>query len=68
MRLRPPQVLTPTFSNFHDLERRVAAVPVGRAGRPEELAATIAFLASVHAGFITGEVIQFDGGQTSALC
>lgn len=64
----PATVLTPTFSTFHDLAQRVRAVPVKRAGTPEELAATVAFLASAHAGFITGETIQLDGGQTLALC
>jgi 3-oxoacyl-[acyl-carrier protein] reductase len=64
----PATVLTPTFATYHDLGERVRAVPVGRAGSAEELAATVAFLCSVHAGFITGEVIQFDGGATRALC
>ena len=64
----PATVLTPTFSTFHNLEQRVAAVPMKRAGKPEELAATVAFLASVHAGFISGETIQVDGGATLALC
>lgn len=63
----PATVITPTFGNFHDLEQRVAAVPVRRGGRPEELAAAVAFFASEHAGYITGENIQFDGGQTRAL-
>ena len=43
-------------------------MPLKRLGKPEELAATVAFLASDHAGFITGENIQLDGGQTRALC
>jgi 3-oxoacyl-[acyl-carrier protein] reductase len=64
----PATVLTPTFSTFHNLEQRVAAVPMKRAGKPEELAATVAYLASVHAGFISGETIQHDGGATLALC
>ncbi len=64
----PATVLTPTFSSFHNMEQRVQAVPLKRAGTPEELAATVAFLASAHAGFITGETIQLDGGQTLALC
>ncbi|RYF41172.1 MAG: SDR family oxidoreductase, partial [Comamonadaceae bacterium] len=34
---------------------------------PEELAATVAFLASDLAGFITGQTIQLDGGQTLSL-
>lgn len=64
----PATVMTPTFSTYHNLEQRLQAVPLKRAGKPEELAATVAFLASEHAGFITGESIQLDGGQTLALC
>ena len=63
----PATVLTPTFSTFHNLEARVQTVPMKRVGKPEELAATVAFLASELAGFITGETIQLDGGQTLAL-
>jgi 3-oxoacyl-[acyl-carrier protein] reductase len=64
----PATVITPTFSTYHNLEQRIQAVPLKRVGKPEELAATVAFLASEHAGFITGETIQLDGGQTLALC
>jgi 3-oxoacyl-[acyl-carrier protein] reductase len=63
----PATVLTPTFATYHNLDQRIAAVPLKRAGRAQELAATVAFLASTHAGFITGEVIQHDGGATLAL-
>jgi 3-oxoacyl-[acyl-carrier protein] reductase len=63
----PATVMTPTFGTFHNVEQRIQAVPLKRAGKPEELAATVAFLASEHAGFITGENIQVDGGQTRAL-
>lgn len=63
----PATVVTPTFSTFHNIEERVKAVPMKRAGRLEELSATVAFLASHQAGFITGENIQLDGGQTRAL-
>lgn len=63
----PATVMTPTFSSFHNLAQRIQAVPLQRAGKPEELAATVAFLASEHAGFITGESIQLDGGQTRSL-
>jgi 3-oxoacyl-[acyl-carrier protein] reductase len=63
----PATVMTPTFGTFHNVEQRIASVPLKRAGKPEELAATVAFLASEHAGFITGENIQLDGGQTRSL-
>ena len=41
--------------------------PAGRLGRPEELAATIAFLASDRAGFITGQAVLADGGPRRAV-
>ena len=37
-------------------------VPVGRLGTPEEVAALVAFLASSEAGYITGEVVDINGG------
>ena len=40
--------------------------PLRRAGRPEEVAAVIAFLASDDASFIAGEVIAVDGGWLAA--
>ena len=40
-----------------------AAIPVGRLGKPSELAALVAFLASEQAGYITGAVYQVDGGR-----
>ena len=39
-----------------------AAVPLNRFGTPEEVAATVAFLASEPAGYITGAVVPVDGG------
>jgi 3-oxoacyl-[acyl-carrier protein] reductase len=63
----PATVITPTFATYHDLEARIEAVPVKRAGKPEELGATVAFLASENAGFITGQIIQLDGGMTASL-
>jgi len=42
--------------------RREAAIPAGRFGRPEELGALCAFLASASAGYLTGQNILVDGG------
>ena len=42
-------------------------IPMGRLGEPRELAATVAFLASERAGYITGTSIQVDGGWIRSL-
>ena len=42
------------------------AVPMKRLGRPEEVAAAVAFLASDDAGFITGQTLSVSGGLTMA--
>lgn len=42
-------------------------VPMGRYGRSEEIAATVSFLASDGAGYITGQSIRVDGGITRSL-
>ncbi|ACL72599.1 acetoacetyl-CoA reductase [Thioalkalivibrio sulfidiphilus HL-EbGr7] len=44
-------------------EKIIAQIPVGRLGRPEEVAHVVAFLASEHAGFITGANFAANGGQ-----
>ncbi|MEU5959125.1 beta-ketoacyl-ACP reductase [Streptomyces sp. NPDC047525] len=43
-------------------ESLVRQIPLGRLARPEEIAATIAFLASPDASYITGAVVPVDGG------
>ena len=44
-------------------EQIVAQIPVGRLGKPEEIARTVAFLAAEDAGFITGANLSVNGGQ-----
>ena len=44
--------------------RVLAAIPLGRLGTPEEVAAVIAFLLSPAAGYITGQCLHVDGGLT----
>ena len=44
----------------------LAGVPLRRAGKPEELADSIVFLASDKASFITGQIINVNGGRTAS--
>ena len=46
--------------------RRLVHVPMGRFGRPEEIAAAALFLASDEASFVTGSALVVDGGITAA--
>jgi acetoacetyl-CoA reductase len=45
------------------LEGIIAAIPIGRLGRAEEIAACVSFLAGPDAGFITGATLTANGGQ-----
>jgi NAD(P)-dependent dehydrogenase (short-subunit alcohol dehydrogenase family) len=66
--IETPQ-LRALFANIGDDEiaRRFVHYPMGRFGTLEELAGTVAYLASDDAGFITGAAFPLDGGITSAF-
>ena len=42
----------------------LAATPLGRPAKPEEIASVVAFLVSEEAAYITGAVVTVDGGRT----
>jgi 3-oxoacyl-[acyl-carrier protein] reductase len=63
----PASIQTSSLASSYNLNDRLKSIPVGRLGRPEELAALVAFLASDLAGFINGTSLQIDGGMVGAL-
>jgi len=56
-----------TESRPDAMRQMVAGIPMGRIGKPEELAAAVTFLASERASYITGAVLQVDGGFTRSI-
>ena len=77
----PGRILTDRFRHIYHIAERVQQgvseeaalkevardVPMGRIGKPEELGAFVAFLASQQAAYITGTTIQVDGGLVRSL-
>ena len=60
----PGYIQTDMTADFNEQarEKLLAAIPAGRQGTPEEIAAVVAFLASDDASYITGHVLCVDGG------
>ena len=68
----PGQVQTAANEDFarkvpETAAKTTAAIPMGRGGRPEELAEAIAFMLSDAASFITGAALPVDGGKVAEL-
>ncbi len=62
----PGSIITPGTSNIDEGSQKatMAKIPLGRLGKPQDIAAAVAFLASEGAGYITGQVLVVDGGWT----
>ena len=54
-----------TAAHVHGAARDqlIAEIPLGRIGRPEEVAEAVRFLASLEAGYVTGQVLRINGGM-----
>ena len=61
----PGYIDTPMLGGVNEevLQSIIAKIPVGRLGRPEEIAHAVAFLAAVESGFVTGANLDINGGQ-----
>ncbi|MDB5591986.1 SDR family NAD(P)-dependent oxidoreductase [Enterovirga sp.] len=61
----PGSVETALTRNLIEANRQpiIDTIPLGRIGTPEDIAVVVAFLATVEPNFITGEIIDVDGGQ-----
>jgi len=63
--ISPGYIETPMIASMKEevLKNIIAKIPVGRLGKPEEVAHMVSFLASPDAGFITGANFDVNGGQ-----
>jgi len=52
------------IDNPQKIESLTGQIPVGRLGRPEDIAGLVAFLVSSYGDFICGQSILVDGGRT----
>jgi NAD(P)-dependent dehydrogenase (short-subunit alcohol dehydrogenase family) len=68
--IAPGPVETPMLDRFAGGTDKkaglTAAVPMSRLGRPEEIAEAILFVTSDKASFITGQIIDVNGGKTAS--
>jgi len=55
------------ISEVETLKRNQARIPLGRYGRPEEVAAVALFLASEQASYVTGAIIPMDGAAVPVI-
>ncbi|WP_394792046.1 SDR family oxidoreductase [Rhodoferax sp.] len=65
--IRMNNVLPGWIDSLPETDQRRDSVPMRRYGRSDEIAATVAFLASDGAGYITGQNLRVDGGLTRSL-
>ena len=63
--LNDPTSRAGTVRSETEMQQLIARHPIGRLGRPEDVAHAIAFLASDEASFITGTCLVVDGGYTA---
>lgn len=63
--ISPGYIETPMLTSMKEeiLNAIIASIPIGRLGKPEEIAESVAFLASPNAAFITGANLDINGGQ-----
>lgn len=66
-KIRINSVLPGFIDSWPETPEIVARIPVGRFGKTQEIAQTVAFLLSDAAGYITGQNIRVDGGIVRAL-